>query len=106
MELATCAKVWIQEKTNTAVHNINSVMSRLDCAYVWQMSTHSRQKSCAASIAMEATLQNGCKAACIPFRAKGNKHKGRMILTYVTKEAVKGEIVIKRHNTFQEGCFA
>ncbi len=83
----------------------NSVASHLDYAHAWHMSTHIRKKSCAANIGMEATLQKSRKAACIPFRAKGNKHKGRMILTYVTKEAVECEIVIKRHNTFQEGCF-
>jgi len=40
----------------------------------------------------------------MPVRAKGSKDKGRAILTYITKKAVKGEIVVKRHNTFQEGC--
>ncbi len=59
-----------------------------------------RARTVAANIGMEATVQKGCKAACIPFTAKGNKHKGRAILTNITKKAVKGEVAVKWHNTF------
>ena len=87
-----------ENKHCSTQHNV--MMSCIDYAHAWHVKHTELRILCAANIDAEARPQKGCKAACIPLRAKSSKHKARTILTYITKKAVKGEVAVKRHNTF------